>query len=329
MTKWNDTLIIIVLSVVCFGQSIPPEQAIRGKRWDATHGTLFFGLGPVDRTSRPIRSYQGDFQTTGEVEILKDFPRAQKAFVIDATAGPESSTILSVVLDFGSKLLRHVILTYDSAGVLRSVLDTAPFISFAITADENGNVFALGDKLLGQETDDKPYPLLREYDAGGALIGQFLYSSSFHQGRRAVGPGNGRDAIYPVLSLHGRELYIYAPVETEFLICTTSGAVVRREPLDKIRAKIAAADKVEFAGIHQVAFIDESHLVIDLEEYPSGPQLMMPAKTYLLNLDTQQYKPAAFPPGEQFVGVKDHQLVVLSPSPDKHPLLKTYNIPGD
>ena len=116
MTRWRDTLTITVLSVICFGQSIPPEQAIRAKRWDATHGTLFFGLGALDRTSRPIRSYQGDFQTTAEVEILKDFPRAQKAFVIDATAGPESSTILSVVLDFGSEVLRHVILTYDSAG---------------------------------------------------------------------------------------------------------------------------------------------------------------------------------------------------------------------
>jgi len=329
MSRWSDTLTITVLSVVCFGQSIPPEQAIRAKRWDATHGTLFLGLGAVDRTSRPIRSYQGDFQTTAEVAILKDFPRAQKAFVIDATAGPESSSILSVVLDFCSKALRHVILTYDSAGVLRSVLDTAPFVALAITADEKGNVFVLGDKLLGEETDNKPYPLLREYDAGGALIGQSLYSSSFREGPRAVGPGNGRDAIYPVLSLHNGELYIYAPVENEFLVCTTSGAVVRREPLGKIRAKIAAADKVEFAGIHQVAFIYESHLVIDLEEYPSGPQLMMPAKAYLVNLDTQQYKPLAFPPGAQFVGVKDHQLVALNPSPDKHPLLKAYNIPGD
>jgi hypothetical protein len=330
MSRWWKVLGRMLLSVTSLAQSIPPEQAVRGSRWDASHRVLFFGRGTLDRTTLPIRSYSGsgELQRGSDINLFKDFPKMEKAIIIDLTAGPNQTTILSAVLDFGSKVLRHVILTYDSSGALRSIWDTEPYMSWAIVADEKGNVFALGDKLLVYESGTKPYPLLNEYDSRGTVIGQFLYSDSFRNDARAVGPGNGRDLIYPVLTLLGGDLYIYAPVwKTNFWSQLHLEQLSGVSRLMLSVKKIAAADKVEFAGIHQIEFVDDSHIVLDLVDYSSGPELAVSPKAYSVNLDTQRYSLIERPQGAQVIGMHDDKLLMLAPSTDNHPVIRFYSVP--
>lgn len=324
MRLWLTTVAIVVLSTGCAAQSFPPEQTVRPERWDSAHGVLFFGRGVLGRNSLPVRSYLNGSQRGSDIDIFKDFPGLQVAVVIDLAAGPNGTTVLSAVLAFGSKTLRHVILTYDSGGALRSSWDTEPYMAWAIATDEKGDAFSLGDRLLGK-SGSKPYPLLREYDHSGDVVRQSLYSNTFHAGPQAIGPGNGLDYIYPSLTFRDGKLYIYAPVENEVLICTVAGGIIRRERLDNVRQRIVEADKVESAGIEHVEFIDDRHIVLDLEEYSSGP-ITMPRTAYVVDLSTKHYSLIQRSEGAQFIGTRNGKLLMLTPSPDQHPVIKSYSV---
>jgi hypothetical protein len=315
-----------LLASTGMAQNIPLEQSIRNAKWDRAHQVLFFGLGVLHR-GLPIRSYFNSMQRGSDIDVFKDFPGVQRVLVFDAAAGPDEITVLSVNLNYPGNVIRRLLLTYDGGASLRSIWDTEPYEALAITTDEMGDVFSLGP-LLGSQRS-KPYPLVNEYDANGNVVKQLLYSNVFHEGPQAVDPGVGDDAIYPSLSVRGDKLYLYAPVEREVLICTVAGAIVTREGLAATVQAIVKEDKVESAGITNVAFVDDAHIALQIEEHPTADIVTQP-KVYIVNLSTKAYSLMDRPQDGQFIGITNNgEVLMLDPSAaGDHAVLRSYDVVG-
>ena len=296
-------------------------------RWDAAHGVLFLGKNLVLRRDGPqLRAYNEDGSQYGaDIDLFKDFPEIQYAVVNDFAAGPVGTTVIAAELIYGPRHVRGAILTYDSAGALHSVFDPSPYSAEAITSDDGGNIY-----LLGERTDrgdgDPPYPLLVKHEPSGRIVGQFLPSDNFKTGSDAIedfGPGN--ELVYASLAILNGEMYIYAPSEAQVVIYSMDGKIVRHASLRDVALKIARADKANRAHISEVGFLDASHIVLYLTEYvrPSVPDaracppdcVEMNSSVYLVDLMTKEFKSILrWEPGTNlnFVGVKEKQLLTVT-----------------
>jgi hypothetical protein len=217
--------------------------------------------------------------------------------------------------------LKNVLLTYDSAGALRAVIDTAPYAAEAIAADDEGDIYLLGERANERE-GDASYPLLIKYDPSGRMVGRAIYTNLFKSGSDAIqdfGPGD--QLVSAALTLRGGNLYVYAPSEREVLVCSVKGRVLRRAKLSDVSAKIAQADKARRAAISDVTFVDENHVVLYVTEYvkPDEPCVIdysnMHTAIYLVDLTTKKFKlilrgEPGMNPG--FLGTKGNQLFTLA-----------------
>ena len=170
----------IAMAIVCLSQQIPLDLLGQLTRWDGTHKVLFFGAGIIPTKERPIHAYANGIQRGSDIEIFKDFPGIEQVIVDDISAGPNGSTVIAGVLQFGSGNNRDVILTYDSSGALRSTRDPKPCWNVAVVADDNSNVFALGSRSDENERNAR-YPLLTRYTPDGGVADQGLYSTNFQR----------------------------------------------------------------------------------------------------------------------------------------------------
>jgi hypothetical protein len=81
-------------------------------QWDSTNQVLFFA-GSV------VRAYVDGRQRGADIDISKDFPGIQECYVDSLTAGPDGTTVIAALLNFGkNRDVREMILTYDSSGKL-------------------------------------------------------------------------------------------------------------------------------------------------------------------------------------------------------------------
>jgi len=262
------TLVLVCgLSIGLIGQSapsIPNEAGVQPFRYDSAHQTIFFGVGISKKTSKPIRAFNVDGVERGAaISIFKDFPNLDHMVVDDLAAGPDGKTVIAAVLNFGSKRLKHVLLTYSFSGKLLQVWDTEPYYVQGITTDEAGNVFALGNRLDQDVNVNAPYPLLIEYSPTGQVLHEALSSALFINGPRAI--DGAQRLANPILTLHDDHLLIYAPKEAEFLVCSREGAIIRRFSVTRVLREIAAADQVKSFQMN-VMLGDDNRLVLDLTE---------------------------------------------------------------
>jgi hypothetical protein len=288
---------------------------------------VFFGRGLLKPGSLPIRSYNFDGSQRGQdIDIFKDFPGVQQVVVMDISAGSGETVILSAVLNYGTRTIRHVVLTYDSNGVLRSTWDTEPYFAWAIAKDDKGHVFALENR-VDEKRGTKPYPLLGEYDSSGALIRQFLDSDVFREGSAAIGNGFELDRAASSLTFQDHKLYIYAAGENEVLVCNSDGVIIKRERLDYLRHEIAEADKASI-GITQVVFADDARVIVNAYDYiPAENMEKMPPNTYLVDLTTRRYSTIEGPQNIEGLGVAGGTVVMLAGTADRHASLKSYPLP--
>lgn len=298
-----------------------------GHRWDAAHGVLFLGKNFLLRKTGPLlRAFNEDGSRYGaDIDLFKDFPGLVHAHVDDFAAGPAGTTLIAALLNYGSRHLKNVILTYDSHGNLRSMIETAPYAADAITTDDRGDIFVLGER-IDEHEGDPPYPLLIEYDSSGRVIGSFLRSDAFKTGTDAIrdfGPGD--ELVSPSLALLDGRFYVYAPSEHQLRVLSSDGRTLRRASLEDVATNIARTDNVNRAAISEVAFVDENHAVLYLTEsvVPDEPGVRdysnLHAAVYLVDLATKQFKfilrgEAGANPA--FVGVKDGQLLTVSAGPE-------------
>jgi hypothetical protein len=293
------------------------------RRWDAAQGVLFFGKHFRVQKDTPLPSYNADGTQRGaDIDLYKDFPRLDHPNIDDFAAGTNGTTIIAVELMFGPKDGKYLILTYDADGKLLSEFDPRPYTANAIAADDEGNIYLLGDS--SDETDDgPPYPLLMKYDSSGNVIGRAIPSNVFKSGSDAIDDlfNRGEEPVSSSVALLDGKLFVYAPSEKELLVCSPDGKILRRVNLETVAANIARADKVHHAEIADVAFVDRDHVVLSVMEYLKAgePNVLdirnLRTAAYLVDLTTQEFK--LILRGEQdlypaFLGVKENQLITLS-----------------
>jgi len=313
----------IAMAIVCLSQQIPLDLLGRLTRWDGTHKVLFFGAGIIPTKERPIRAYANGIQRGSDIEIYKDFPDVKQVIVDDISAGPNGSTVIAGVLQFGSGNNRDVILTYDSSGALRSTWDANQYSTVAVVADDNSNVFALGSRSDENERNAR-YPLLIRYTPVGGVAAQGLYSTNFREGSDAI---DDNDLMaHPILMLWQDKLLVFAPTANEVLVCTLSGAIVTRRSLREVLLAIAKTDNVAEASIHELMFADETHVILNLIERTTEElenekirhlmdERLRPRRSYRLDLKTMHFEQiSGLTGGKRIMGVVGDQLLLLSPS---------------
>lgn len=319
------------LSVGLIGQSaptIPDEAGYRPFRYDSAHQAIFFGNGITAKSSKPIRAFNLDGVERGSaINIFKDFPNLDHMLVDDLAAGPDGKTVIAAVLNFGSKRLKHVILTYSSSGELLELWDTEPYYVQGIATDDAGNVFALGNRLDQGVNVNPPYPLLIEYSPSGQGLHESLSSALFKNGPSAI--NQAQRIPDPILMLRGDHLLIYAPTEAEFLVCSTDGAIIRRFSLAGVLKDITVADHVKSVEVHNVILGDEYRLVLDLMEDVGSDKPKIPI-TVAVNLHdgTNETMIQSILRTWLGVGIRDNKLMVLSHDGSKDfASIKSFDLP--
>jgi|SRR5579862_1631672 len=226
-------------------QPIPISPSSYTHRWDAAHGVFFLQKNTLLlKDSPPLRSYNDDAtQRSADINLFKDFPDAQRAHVDDFAAGPGGTTIVAAQLIYAPRLVKSVILTYDSTGTLRTIVHPEPYSAEAITVDDEGNMYLLGERTDERE-GDPPYPLLIKYDPSGNVLSRAIYSNIFKGGSDAIQSfGPGEELVSATVALQNGDMYIFAPDEKEVLICSVDGKILRRAMLQNILQAVARADK--------------------------------------------------------------------------------------
>lgn len=286
--KQRRFILAIVVAISCWGvtQEIAMEQAARPARWDGAHNVLFLGIGLYTKAGYAVRSYHDGAQRGADIDIFKDFPDAHTVLIEDAAASVADRTIFAVVLNFGDRI-RHVLLTYDSGGKLLQILDTEPYYVQAVTTDDQGHIFTIANRLDEKPGNADPYPLLCEYDNGGSIIAEALTSKIFVNGSRAINPG--REPGNAVLMLKDGKFFLYAPFESEFVMFSKDGTILKRARLYNLLHKIAKDGGLNEVVVRNLVFIDENRIALDLNGHIDKDQPSVPS-TVIVNINTMQYK---------------------------------------
>lgn len=321
------TALVVLASIGAIAQHVGEQfsgaESSWVHRWDPTYGVLFFRRNfLLEKSSPPLRSYNEDGSQRGaDINLFKDFPSAEKAGVNDFAAGPAGTTLIAATINYGLRHIKNVILTYDSTGNLRTAIDVHDVE--AITTDEQGNLYVLGE---GNDPGPSkpPNPLLVEFDPTGRVIGRFLDSSTFKTGSDALDDfGPADEMVNASVMVSDGKLFIYAPSERQFLMCSPDGKILRRSWLEDVAMKIGQADKVNRAAISDVAFVDDNHVVLSVTEHvePEAPNVRdysnRHTAVYLVDLATEKFnlivrgEPGLNP---AFVGVKGDQVLTLTRS---------------
>jgi hypothetical protein len=192
-------------------------------QWDSTNQVLFFVNCGIDHV---VRAYADGRQRGADIDISKDFPGIQECYVDSLTAGPDGTTVIAALLNFGkNRDIREMILTYDSSGELLKTWDPAPQYVEAIAYSEDDDaVFILGGRDLPNGPYARNYPLLIEYSRDGRVLKVMVPAGtlkddedSFHQ---------GGEVGQPVLRVTKDRVYFYAPTNREVVITDRNGIVL-------------------------------------------------------------------------------------------------------
>ncbi len=347
-------LMLLLLAIACLSafdesiaQTIPRGVASWPNRWDASHKVLFLGVGVITRKGlRLIHSYENGIQRGSDIDILKDFPDIEYGVVQDISASTAGTTVIAADLISVSpggnaainspegKTARHVILTYDSNDQLRAVWNLAPYYAIAITTDDLGNVYTIGE--IGQGIGSKPYPLLVVYDPSGKGISEGLNSNVFKNGTSAFDDITDEYGAVSLSWVRGK-LYIYAPTENEAIVCAGDGAILTQTPLGGVMQDIARFDGVESAEVWHMAFVDSEHAAINVNEYEKNARsrtltdtTKIHSNVYLVDLRTMKYQLIdRLHIGTHFLGIDEQGLILesFSPSGDGTATIQRFNLP--
>ena len=286
----GPAVLYLVCAAMVQGQSIPLTETKALSRWDGGNGVVFFGLGFRKPEFGPIRGYAKGQQRGSDIDLFSDFPGLDHAVVDDITGGPNESTYIVALLNFGQRQMRQVIFAYDRAGKLTRVLDTAPHFPMAITVDEDGALYVLGSRIGSNGVGKEPaYPLIVKYTAEGKVSAEFLPSNTFKDGAEAI---DHVDLINASLVKRGDRLFIYAPAGREILVCDLDGKILRRTNLNETFAKWMKADGTNTIRITSVGFMDEERAILDTVGVFAEENLdtVKTVDVYVVNLRTMEYR---------------------------------------
>jgi len=278
--------------------------------WDSTNQVLFFDGGSP---GYPVRGYTDAHQRGADINIFKDFPGLQEFYGTSLTAGPEGTTLIATILNFGGHNIRRVVLTYDSSGQLLNTWEPAPQYAEVIAYSKDDDaIFVLGDRYVPDGPDPPDFPLLVEYSRDGRVMKNMIPASTLKDaGDSFLQSGETGQPTFRVTKDH---IYFYAPANREAVICDRNGVVVAYRSISDIVDKISTEDGYHLVQIHHVDFSDDGDIVLELllgasNSYDSMLELVR------INIKTGDAAPIhkTFKNGRLwFIGLKDGQYLYIA-----------------
>ena len=281
------------------------------EEWDSTNQVLFFVNG---HPGSPIRAYTDYNQRGSDIDVLKDFPGAQAAYVDSVTAGPDGSTLIAVTLDFGNRNIRDLILTYDSSAQLLKTWDPAPqYIEAIVYSKDDDAVFVLGGLDLPPGPYAPNYPLLIEYSRDGRALKAMAPASLLRDREYSFNlrSQNGQ----PLLRVTKERIYFYAPTNHEVVMCDRDGIVLAYRSFSESIERISTEDGYHLVQTHQTDFAENGDLVSELLLWNDENNTSM-AEVIRLSMSTGEAVSVHKNSNSRlrFVGMKDDQYLYLAGS---------------
>jgi hypothetical protein len=260
--KWFTSLLLLTIGLTLYSPEASAQMlSSRGwPEWDSTNQVLFFISSSPGSV---VRAYVDVQQRGADIDIYKDFPGAQSAYVDSVTAGPNGSTLIATTLDFGSHNIREVVVTYDSSGKLLKTWDPAPqYVEVIAYSKDDYAVFVLGGRNLPPGPYTSNYPILIEYSRDRRVLktmvpGSLLkdFNGSFHR---------GSEVGQPLLRVTEDHLYLYASMNREVVMCDRDGVVLAYRNFTDAIEKISTDDDYHLVQVHQTDFAENGDLVLEL-----------------------------------------------------------------
>jgi hypothetical protein len=202
-------------------------------------------------------------QRGADIDIFKDFPGVQEVYADSITAGPDGSTLIYALLEFGGRNVRELILTYDSGGQLVKTWDPSPQNIEAITCSKDDDaIFVLGGRDLPPGPYAPNYPLLIEYSRDGRVLKTMVPVGLLRDREYSFNMGgqNGQ----PLLRVTKDHIYFYASTNHEVVMCDRDGVVLAYRNFGDAIEKISTEDDYRLVQTHQMDFAENGDLVLEL-----------------------------------------------------------------
>jgi hypothetical protein len=246
---------------ICTPQVLPQTVDCRGlPQWDSSNQVLFCVNGAPNI---PIRSYVAKSQRGADIDISKDSPDLREYYGTSVTAGPNGTTFISTILNFGDHKIREVILTYDAAGRLLNTWSPAPQFAEALAySKEDDALFVLGGRNVSNAPDTSDYSLLVEYTSNGHVLRGMVPASSLNAGGDFFNQ-NG-EVGQPALRVTTSAIFFYAPTAREAVMLDRTGVILARRNLKEIVDRLSTEDGYHLAQTHAVDFSDDGCIVLEL-----------------------------------------------------------------
>jgi len=230
------------------------------EEWDPTNQVLFFVGGSP---AFPIRAYTDAHQRGADINIFKDFPGLQEFYGTSLTAGPEGTTLIAAILNFGGHNIRRVILTFDSSGqLLKTWEPVTQYAEVIAYSKDDDAIFVLGDRDVRNAPNAPDYPLLVEFTRDGRVLKNMIPASTLKD--RGDSFNQGGEIGQPALKVTKDHIYFYAPTNREVVMCDRNGVVLAYRSISDIVDKISMEDGNHLSQIHHVDFSDDGEIVLEL-----------------------------------------------------------------
>jgi hypothetical protein len=302
-------------------------------QWDSTNQVLFFGIGFPGCV---VRAYLDGHQRGADIDIFKDFPGMQECGVEALTAGPDATTLVAAILNFGNDNIQQPILTYDSSAKLLKTWDPAPqYVEAIAYSKDDGAIFILGERELPKGPYAPNYPLLIAYNRDGQILKTMIPAGALKDGGDSFHQGG--EVGETALRITKNRIYFYAPTNREAVITDRSGTVLAHRSITDIIEKIGMDDGYHLVQIHAVDFNDDDDIVLELLR-SNGVDYTL--DVFRINIESGEALTVhkALNSGKlRFVGLKDGQYVyieqgqklVIQSAEAKGPLPLASNLSGD
>jgi hypothetical protein len=255
-------IVLLALAILSGSQAAAQELKSCGiPRWDSTNEVLFFdgcsGGGVV-------RAYADGHQRGADIDIIKDFPGIQDCYVVRSTAGPDGTTLIAPILNFGTNAnIRQPILTYDSSGKMLKSWDPAPqYVEAIAYSKDDDALFILGERSLPDGPYAPNYPLLVEYSRDGNVQKVMLPAGALKNGGDPFHQGGLIGET--TLRVTKDRVYFYAPTDREAVITDRNGVVLADRSISDIVEKISLEDGYHLVQVHALDFNDDGDIVLEL-----------------------------------------------------------------
>lgn len=295
-------------ATLCAGQAAAQAlEPVGIPQWDSTNQVLFFGYGyPVQL----VRAYDGVERRGADIDIDKDFPGLREAGVDALTAGPDGTTLIAVLQNFGNRDIREPILTYDSSGRLLKSWDLSPQIAEAIAYSKDDDaIFVLGERNLPDGPYTHDYPLLIEYSRDGRVLKIMLPAATLKDKDRSFN-GMGQSGE-PALKVTKNQIYIYTPANREAVICDRNGKILTIQSISDALEKLIAEDGYHIVQIHAVDFNDYGDIVLEVLRANDTGSSMDVVRINIASGEAAFLHKSFKGEPISFVGIKDGQYLYL------------------